>query len=92
MTHEAVTPFAAPRSMVWKRRLAWTVAAFIILLIGFAIVTPAKAETTVVTAVSAMKAMGIKQPGQLGMFLIGIIGLIIGRQSGIALSKRRSHL
>ena len=92
MTHEAVAPFVAPRSTVWKHRLAWIVATFIIFVIGFAIVTPAKAETTVVTAVSAMKAIGIEQPGQFGMLLIGIVGVIIGRQSGIVLSKKRRHL
>ena len=91
MTHEAVAPFVPPRSTIWKHRLAWTVAAFIIFVIGFALVTPAKAETTVVTAVSAMKAIGIEQPGQFGMLLIGIIGVIIGRQSGIVLSRKRRH-
>lgn len=89
MTNDVMTIASAPRSTVWKRRLAWAVIASIILVIGFAVGNPAKAETTMVTAVSAMKAIGIEQPSQLGMLLIGIIGVIIGRQSGIALSGKK---
>lgn len=89
MAQNVMTVATASQSTVWKRRLAWTVIALLILVIGFAVVTPAKAETTMVTAVSAMKAIGIEQPSQLGMLLIGIVGVIIGRQSGILLSSKR---
>lgn len=89
MTTGTINIAPVSRSTVWKRRLSWTMAALLILVIGFAIVTPAKAETTMVHAVTAMKAIGIEQPSQFGMLLIGIIGVIIGRQSGIALSGKQ---
>lgn len=89
MAQTVMTSGAVGRSTVWKRRLAWAVVASLIFVIGFALVTPAKAETTMVTAVTAMKSIGIEQPSQLGMFVIGLIGLFVGRQSGIALSSKR---
>lgn len=89
MTDSVMTTAAISRSTIWKRRLAWGVVALLVFTIGMAIVSPAKAATTMVHAMSAMKSIGIEQPSQLGMLLVGIVGVIVGRQSGIFLSKKR---
>lgn len=78
----------APKSMRWRR------AAIILMgltgagVTGFALVTPAYAETGIAKAVATIQSFGFDEPGDLGMIAIGVVGLILGRQSGLFMRKR----
>lgn len=78
---------ATPVTARWKRRVSWMAAMALIIVIGLGIVTPAYAHTTIAKAVATMQAIGLDEPSDLGMIAIGVIGLILGRQSGLFLSR-----
>ncbi len=73
----------------WKRRLPWLTIMALVVVTGFALVTPAYAQTGLAKAVATMHAIGLDEPSDLGMIAIGVVGVILGRQSGLFMSRHR---
>ncbi len=75
----------------WKRRLSLATLAALVFTIGFVVVTPVQAKTTMAKAIATMHAMGLGEPGNLGMLAIGICGVLLGRQGGRFFSRRQQQ-
>lgn len=80
-------PGARGMNARWKRRLTLATLALVMFMVGFVIVTPAQAQTTMAKAIATMHAMGMREPGDIGMIAIGLFGVLLGRQSGLFMSR-----
>ena len=83
-------PLSKPTSSQrWKRRLPWLTVMLLVLFTAALIVTPAYAQTGLAKAVATLHAIGLDEPSDLGMIAIGVLGVILGRQSGLFMSRHK---